>query len=341
MNIIITGGRGFIGSNLTKKAIEKGHKVGILDAGLIGANALLSVISPSQMDVECVNQFCNINNPETVSKSIDEIELIIGKTDCIIHLAAETHVDRSISNSKPFVETNVGGTMNMLEETMKRGISKFVHMSTDEVYGALQGDSKSSKETDAFRPSSPYSASKAGGELLAMSYFVTHKLPVLVVRSSNNFGPLQYHEKLVPLMIKNALADIQLPVYGEGKNIRDWLYVEDCANALLLIAEKGKIGEAYNIGSGGNNEKENIHVVKTLLSLLKKPESLIKFVEDRKGHDFRYSVCIDKIKEELGWSPAVSFEAGLEKTVNYYLTRYNEDVEKKKLSERFKRKAVS
>jgi len=340
MNIIITGGRGFIGSNLVRKALEEGHKVGILDAGLIGSNALFSIIQPSQLDMECVNRFCNINNAEIVSKSITEIELIIGKIDCIIHLAAETHVDRSISNSRPFVETNIGGTLNMLEEAMKRGIPRFIHMSTDEVYGALQGDSKSSKETDPFRPSSPYSASKAGGELLAMSYFITHKLPVIVVRSSNNFGPLQYHEKLIPLMIRNALADIQLPVYGEGKNIRDWLYVGDCANALLQIAQRGKIGEAYNIGSGGFNEKENIHVVKTLLSLLKKPESLITFVEDRKGHDFRYSVCIDKIKEELGWTPAVSFEEGLGKTVNYYLTRHKEDMEKKKLSERFRRKTV-
>lgn len=322
MNLIITGGRGFIGANLTRLALEKGHKVSIIDAGLTGSNSLISFVNKYFLEVECKAYFCNINNQEILDYSLSDIEERNGKVDCLIHLAAETHVDRSISGARPFVETNVLGTLNVLEKAKERDI-RVLHMSTDEVYGSLGFDSPSSKENDPFNTSSPYSASKAGAELLARSFFRTHKLPVVIARSSNNFGPYQFFEKLIPLMIKNALEDKPLPVYGEGKNIRDWLYVEDCAKALLLLAEKGKAGEVYNIGSGGKNERENIYVVRQILSLLKKPDSLIQFVEDRKGHDLRYSLCTEKIEKELGWKSTISFEEGLQLTILHYSILFN------------------
>jgi len=326
MNIVITGGRGFIGTNLVKKALGTGHRVAVLDANLIGANPPFCVVTTEDFEKNYFSYYCNINNAEVMTMTMDRVYRDLGPVDCVIHLAAETHVDRSILSSRPFVETNVCGTHVILEEVMKRQIPRMVHMSTDEVYGSLKDTQQpSTPENTPFHTSSPYSASKAGGELLALSYFITYKLPVMIARPSNNFGPYQYHEKLIPLMIKNALNDKPLPVYGAGQNIRDWLYVEDCARALLMIAEKGRPGEAYNIGTGGLNERPNIDVVKALLDQLKKPHSLISYVEDRKGHDFRYSVCIKKIVEEIGWTPEVSFEEGLKKTTDYYVSEYQKE----------------
>ncbi|HXG00726.1 MAG TPA: dTDP-glucose 4,6-dehydratase, partial [Bacteroidota bacterium] len=237
--------------------------------------------------------------------------------DSIVHMAAESHVDRSILGSAQFIQTNVVGTHVLLDAAKDYGVQRFIHVSTDEVYGSLGPTGKFTEETP-LHPNSPYSASKAASDLLALAYQHTHGVPVIVTRCSNNYGPYQFPEKLIPLMIVNALSDKPLPVYGDGMNVRDWLHVEDHCAALDLVLQKGRIGEVYNIG--GNNEWHNIDIVRLILKLLNKPEGLIAFVKDRPGHDRRYAIDASKIMRETGWAPRRTFEEGLRETVEWYLT---------------------
>lgn len=314
--ILLTGCAGFIGSNFVKKiaAREKDYEFVILDAltyaghfptieNDILENDHLSFI---KMDIRDKNEVENLIKKE--------------KFDGVIHFAAESHVDNSIKNPNIFVETNVLGTLNLLNSSLHNRSNedfKFVHVSTDEVYGTLLENDPAFTEETPISPNSPYSASKAGSDLLVRSYFETYKLNAVTTRCSNNYGPFQFPEKLVPLMISNALADKSLPVYGDGRNIRDWIFVDDHNRGVWATFLKGEAGEAYNFG--GNAEKRNIDVVKTLLSILGKPESLITFVEDRKGHDWRYAMDFSKATRELGWKPEVSFEEGLRQTVSWYV----------------------
>lgn len=305
--LLVTGGAGFIGSNFIRYMLEKYPELHIvnLDALTYAGNR------DNLRDLEGNPRYTfwhgNICDPETVDRWMSNV-------DTVVNFAAETHVDRSIHEAGEFVDTDVRGAFVLLEAAKIHNIARFLHISTDEVYGSI--DEGSFKETAPLNPSSPYSASKSGGELLARSYFITYGFPVLITRSSNNFGPYQYPEKLIPLFITNAMDDKPLPLYGDGKNVRDWLYVEDQAEALDLVLQKGKPGEIYNVGAG--NEEMNITVTKSILKHLGKPESLIKPVKDRPGHDRRYSVAIDKIRA-LGWTPRHSFQEGMKKTVQWYV----------------------
>jgi dTDP-glucose 4,6-dehydratase len=263
------------------------------------------------LDIDFVQgDICDV---ATVAKAFDDI-------DTVIHFAAETHVDRSITGSMPFVQTNVLGTLTLLEETKKRSdqIKRFHHISTDEVFGALElGSDEKFSEVTHYDPRSPYSASKAASDHLVRSYYHTHHLPITISNCSNNYGPYHFPEKLIPLMILNAMQDKPLPVYGDGLNVRDWIHVEDHCRGIEAILLKGKVGETYCLG--GDAERANIDVVKRVLVALDKPESLIRYVEDRKGHDRRYAIDSSKAKRELGWEPKKSFEQGLQETVQWYL----------------------
>jgi dTDP-glucose 4,6-dehydratase len=238
------------------------------------------------------------------------------RPDSVVHWAAESHVDRSILDATPFVETNVKGTQVLLDMARKHGIERFINISTDEVYGDLPETGQFTEESPLV-PNSPYSVSKASADMLGRAYFKTFGLPVITVRPSNNYGPWQYPEKLIPVVILKALGDEKIPVYGTGRNVREWLYVADCAAAVGLILEKGEEGEIYNVGSG--QEKRNVDVVKKILSLLGKPEELIQFTKDRSGHDYRYSLDSQKMAGRLDWTAEMSFEKGIEKTVAWYL----------------------
>jgi dTDP-glucose 4,6-dehydratase len=313
--ILLTGCAGFIGSNFVKSIAtkEKNYQFIILDA-LTYAGHYPTI----QKDVE-ENDHLSFVQMDIRDK--DNIQALFEKEkfDGVIHFAAESHVDNSIKNPNIFVETNVLGTLNLLNSSNSLGKEdfKFVHVSTDEVYGTLSEDDPAFTEKNPIEPNSPYSASKASSDLLVRSYFETYKLNAVITRCSNNYGPYQFPEKLIPVMISNALEDKALPVYGDGRNIRDWIYVDDHNRGVWATFLKGKAGEAYNFG--GNAEKRNLEVVKTLLSILKKPESLITFVEDRKGHDWRYAMDYSKAKKELGWEPQVTFEEGMKRTVDWYL----------------------
>ncbi|MDH7482317.1 MAG: dTDP-glucose 4,6-dehydratase [Armatimonadota bacterium] len=306
-NILVTGGAGFIGSNFCRYMLEKyqDYNIIVLDALTYAGNL------DNLADIQDNQRFMFFHG-DIRDKTI--VENLVRNVDAIVNFAAETHVDRSIADPGSFVLTDVYGVFMLLEACKKFGIEKFLHISTDEVYGSIQEGSF--KEGDPLLPNSPYSSSKAGGELLARSYFVTYGLPVLITRGSNNFGPYQYPEKLIPLFITNALEDKPLPVYGDGKQIRDWIYVLDHCEAIDLVLHKGEIGEAYNIGGG--NERMNIEITKFILSHLGKPESLIKYVADRPGHDRRYALDCTKI-QALGWSPRHKFETALANTIDWYV----------------------
>jgi dTDP-glucose 4,6-dehydratase len=237
------------------------------------------------------------------------------KPDAIVHFAAESHVDRSILSPEPVIQTNLRGTFTMLEAARKHATPRFVHISTDEVYGSLAAPLEATEEFP-LNPSSPYSASKAGSDLLARSYFVTYKMPVTVTRASNNYGPYQFPEKLIPLMISNAFEDRRLPVYGDGMQVRDWLYVDDHCRAIRAVVEKGRDGEIYNIG--GNRSLPNLDVVRQVLALTGKTEALIEYVKDRPGHDRRYALSSEKLMRETDWRPVMNFETGLAKTIQWY-----------------------
>ncbi len=304
MKILVTGGAGFIGTNFIRYWLRKhpGSEITVLDKLTYAGRRenledILECISFIQGDI------CDRTVVSGAMKGCDRV----------FHFAAESHVDRSIQDADAFVKTNVAGTYNLLEAAKEQSIDRFIHISTDEVYGStLKG---SFSEGDPLAPSSPYSATKAGSDLLALAYHRTHDLPVVVTRSSNNFGPYQYPEKLIPLMILNALENKPLPVYGDGKNVRDWLYVEDNCAGIDVVARKGICGEVYNIAA--RNELENIEIVQRILKMLGKPENLITFVRDRPGHDRRYSLNTEKI-EDLGWKPVISFEEGLQNAVQWY-----------------------
>ena len=329
--IIVTGGAGFIGSAVVRHLInDTEHTVLNLDKlTYAGCLASLRDIEASERYQFVQADICNFEKSQSI---INEFQ-----PDIIMHLAAESHVDRSIDGPKEFIETNILGTYNLLEisrayyqglDSDKQAEFRFHHISTDEVYGDLEGTDDLFTETTSYKPSSPYSASKASSDHLVRAWQRTFGLPTLVTNCSNNYGPYHFPEKLIPLTILNALAGKLLPIYGDGKQIRDWLYVEDHARALVLVATTGEIGETYNIG--GHNEKQNIAVVKTICKHLEalapeKPkgisnyEELITYVTDRPGHDVRYAIDASKIEKELGWTPNETFDTGLKKTVQWYL----------------------
>ena len=317
MKLIITGGAGFIGSEFARQAVENGLDVAIIDK-LTYAGDLERL---KEIDGRFTFYKADITNREFIEHIFKK-----ERPDVVVHFAAESHVDRSILNATPFIETNVKGTQVLLDVAKESGVKLFINIATDEVYGEL-GNTGEFYENTPLNPNSPYSVSKASADMLGRAYFRTFGLPVITLRPSNNYGPWQYPEKLIPVVILKALNNEKIPVYGKGENIREWLYVSDCAEAILLIVKKGKPGEIYNIGSGF--EKRNIDVVRTILRILNKPESLISFVKDRPGHDFRYSLNTDKIQKEIGWKAKTSFEQGIEKTVKWYLD--NLDWVKRKL----------
>ena len=315
MNIIVTGGAGFIGSNFVFHMLKKypDYRIICLDKLTYAGN--LSTLAPVMDNPNFRFVKADICDREAVDKLFEEEH-----PDIVVNFAAESHVDNSIKEPFIFTRTNVIGTHTLLEAAKQvwgeGRENKFVHISTDEVYGALK-DTGYFTEKSPIKPSSPYSASKASSDLIALAYHETFKMNVSVTNCSNNYGPYQHNEKLIPHMIKLALEDKQLPVYGQGLNIRDWLYVEDHCEAIDLVLHKGKAGERYNIG--GHNEKRNIDIVKLILKQLNKPESLISYVEDRKGHDFRYAIDPTKIRDELGWTPKTKFDDGIIKTINWYI----------------------
>jgi len=308
MKLLITGGSGFIGSNFIRLMIGS-HP----DLEIINLDLLTYAGNPDNLKGIDKDPRYTFIKGDICDRDIVNAILKKNQISAIIHFAAESHVDRSIIDSSDFVRTNVTGTYNLLECARLHSIRKFMHISTDEVYGSTpQG---SFTETDMLSPSSPYSASKAGSDLLALSYFKTHKLPVIVTRCTNNYGPYQFPEKLIPFFVTNLIEGKKVPVYGTGKNVRDWIHVNDHCRALEFLFRKGVPGEIYNISGG--NEKTNLEITHKILSLLKRDKSMIDYVKDRPGHDFRYSVDCSKLRS-LGWIPEYSFDEGLAATVTWY-----------------------
>lgn len=314
MKIIVTGGAGFIGGNFVHYMLNKynDYKIICLDALTYAGN--METLEPVKDNPNFKFYKADIADRDAVYEIFEK-----EKPDIIVNFAAESHVDRSIDNPGIFLQTNVIGTGVLMDACRKYGITRYHQVSTDEVYGDLPLDRPDLffTETTPLHTSSPYSASKASADLLVQAYHRTFKLPVTISRCSNNYGPYHFPEKLIPLMIANALADKELPVYGKGENVRDWLYVEDHCSAIDLIIHKGRVGEVYNIG--GHNEKTNLEVVKIILKELGKSEDLIRYVTDRPGHDMRYAIDPTKIHNELGWLPATKFEDGIKKTIKWYL----------------------
>lgn len=318
MNIIVTGGAGFIGSNFVFHMLKKypDYRIICLDKLTYAGNlsTLASVMdNPNFRFVKA-----DICDREAVNKLFEEEH-----PDIVVNFAAESHVDRSIEDPGIFLQTNIIGTSVLMDACRKYGIQRYHQVSTDEVYGDLPLDRPDLffTEETPIHTSSPYSSSKAAADLLVLAYHRTYGLPVTISRCSNNYGPYHFPEKLIPLMISRALADEELPVYGNGENVRDWLHVSDHCEAIDLIIHKGKVGEVYNIG--GHNERTNLQVVQTILKALDKPESLIKYVKDRPGHDRRYAIDPTKIETELGWKPKYNFDTGIAQTIQWYLD--NED----------------
>jgi|TARA_B110000438_G_C15751774_1_gene623317 dTDP-glucose 4,6-dehydratase len=307
MKLLVTGGLGFIGSNFILKAIESSQDIEItnIDDELYGSNHKnLTVLE-------------NSNRYKFVKGNIIDLELIdrlVSNCDVVVNFAAESHVDRSISNAKPFIDSNIVGVFSILE-SIKKNKKRLVHISTDEVFGSLEEETAG--EEFNFNPSSPYAASKASAELLIKSYVKTYDCDCVITRCTNNYGPRQFPEKLIPKVIILAKQNKQIPVYGSGKNIRDWIYVDDHCDAILKILKNGRKGESYNIS--GNNEIDNLTIIKKILSVMGKSTDIITFVDDRPGHDFRYSLDSKKIRNELGWIKKVNFEDGMDKTINWYL----------------------
>lgn len=314
MNVLVTGGAGFIGSNFVYHMLNKFSDYKIICVDCLTYAGNLSTLEEALKNPNFVFHKTDICDREAIYKIFEE-----DKPDIVVNFAAESHVDRSIENPEIFLKTNILGTQVMMDACRKYGNIRYHQVSTDEVYGDLPLDRPDLffTEETPIHTSSPYSSSKAGADLLVMAYYRTYGLPVTISRCSNNYGPYHFPEKLIPLMIANALNDKPLPVYGEGLNVRDWLYVEDHCKAIDLIIHKGKIGEVYNVG--GHNEMANIDIVKLICKKLGKPESLITHVTDRKGHDMRYAIDPTKIHNELGWLPETKFADGIDKTIEWYL----------------------
>jgi len=311
MKVMVTGGAGFIGSNFIRHMLAN-HP----DCEIINFDKLTYAGNLDNLrDIANDSRYSFVKGDICDQKAVEEIVARLGCSGMIVNFAAETHVDRSILSAGSFVQTDVYGTYVLLEAMKKFNVSRYLHISTDEVYGSIERGSFT--EESPLHPNSPYAASKAGSDLLVRSYFKTHNLPVLITRSSNNYGSFQYPEKVISLFITNALEGKKLPLYGDGKNVRDWLYVEDNCEAIDLVLQKGKEGEIYNIGGGC--EKQNIEITKFILKELGQAEDLIEYVKDRPGHDRRYSLDGSKIKK-LGWEPKTKFEEGLKETIEWYQT---------------------
>ncbi len=324
MKLLVTGGAGFIGSCFVRHILNtySDYKVVNLDALTYCGN------------LENLNDVKDNPNYTFVHGNIcnhDLVRDIIKDVDCVVNFAAESHVDNSIKHPEIFVETNVQGTLNLLQACKELGIERYLQVGTDEVYGSL-GKTGYFYETTPIQPNSPYSASKASADLLVRAYYETYKLPVLNTRCSNNYGPYQYPEKLIPFFISQLLKGEKVPVYGDGLNVRDWLYVYDHCKAIDVVLHKGRVGEVYNIG--GHNEKTNMEITHLILDAMGKDESSIKYVEDRLGHDRRYAIANDKIQSELGWEPSVTFEEGIKLTIDWYLNNQDwiKSIENKKAS---------
>ena len=314
MNILVTGGAGFIGSNFIRYLLKVSEEYSVFNYDKLTYSGNLKNL----LDVaeKFPDRYTFIRGDVCDRENVRDV-IEKSRADIIVNFAAETHVDRSIKEgSKDFVGTNTLGAETLLSEGLEKNIKLFIQISTDEVYGSLGKDGIFTEESNLM-PTNPYSASKAGADLLCMSYFKTFKFPVVIVRACNNFGPYQFPEKFIPLLITNAIEDKYLPVYGEGKNIREWIFVEDFCKAIYMIMNKNKIGEVYNISTGF--QKKNIEIAEMIVEKLNKDKDIIKFVEDRKGHDFRYSMEFIKIKNETGWSPDISFEQGIDITINWYI----------------------
>ncbi len=313
--ILVTGGAGFIGANFIHYMLDKYRDYQIVNLDKLTYAANLNNLERLNFNPKYKFIKADICNREYVFDIFERENF-----DIVINFAAESHVDNSILNPEIFIKTNVLGTQVLLDACKKYSVDRFHQVSTDEVYGDLPLDRKDLLFTEKtpLNPSSPYSASKASADMLVIAYYKTYKLPVTISRCSNNYGRYQHSEKLIPLMISKALNDEYLPVYGNGLNVRDWLHVYDHCSAIDLIIHKGKLGEVYNIG--GNNEKNNIEVVETVLNELKKSKSLIRYVDDRLGHDLRYAIDASKIKKELDWNPIYDFENGIKETIGYYIT---------------------
>lgn len=314
MNILITGGAGFIGSNFIYYQLDRHPEDRFVCIDALTYAGKIETLEKAFKHDNFRFVKADIADRDAVNRLFEEENF-----DIVVNFAAESHVDRSITNPEIFLVTNIMGTQVLMDACLKYHVRRFHQVSTDEVYGDLPLDRPDLffTEDSPIKTSSPYSASKASADLLALAYFKTYGLLVTISRCSNNYGPYQLTEKLIPLMISRALADEKLPVYGTGENVRDWLYVEDHCSAVDLIMRKGTEGEVYNIG--GHNERRNIDVVKTILSVLEKPESLIEFVRDRPGHDRRYAIDPEKIHRELGWLPSTDFETGILQTIRWYV----------------------
>lgn len=312
LNVLVTGGAGFIGSNFIKYIINNHPEWRVVNLDKLTYAGNLENLR----EIKYCPNYHFVKGDISDFKAVEEL-FANYRFDVVVNFAAESHVDRSILDSTPFIETNVKGTQVLLEAVRRHGAGRFIQISTDEVYGSLSFNEPPFTEESPIRPSSPYAASKAAADLLVMAYIRTYGLPAIITRCSNNYGPYQFPEKLIPLMITNALEDKPLPVYGDGMNRRDWIHVEDHCRALELVIEKGREGEVYNIGA--ECELANIDVVKAVLQIMNKPESLITFVTDRPGHDRRYAINAKKIKRELGWEPRYTLLEYLPKLVEWYI----------------------
>ena len=324
MRILITGGAGFIGSCFVRHMLKK-HQ----DYKIINIDALTYAGNIANLDDVKNNPNYTFVHGNICDKKL--VRELISECDAVVNFAAESHVDRSITNPEIFIETNVQGTLNLLQASKELGVDRYLQVSTDEVYGTL-GKTGYFYETTPLAPNSPYSASKASADMLTRAYYETYKLPVLNTRCSNNYGPYQYPEKLIPFFISQLLKGEKVPVYGDGLNVRDWLYVYDHCEAIDTVLHKGKVGEVYNIG--GHNEKTNMEITHLILEAMGKDESSIKYVQDRLGHDRRYAISNDKITSELGWKPSLTFEQGIKITIDWYLNNQEwiKNIEAKQLA---------
>lgn len=309
MKILVTGGAGFIGSCFIRHVLSKHDNYEVINLDKLTYAGNIENLDDIKNDKRYTFIKGDICDKEIVNE-------ITKNVDCVVNFAAESHVDRSIEGPEVFIETNVKGTLNLLQFSLKNKVQRYLQVSTDEVYGSL-GKEGYFYETTPLSPNSPYSASKAGADMLVRAYFETYKMPNLITRCSNNYGPYQYPEKLIPFFITKLLKGEKVPVYGDGLNVRDWLYVYDHCEAIDVVLNKGKEGEVYNIG--GHNEKTNLEITKLILNAMGKDESSIEYVKDRLGHDRRYAIANDKIQKELGWEPSVKFEDGIKLTIDWYL----------------------